>query len=112
MMSQDTPQVVDLTSSTFMLDGPDRVLDLVGEGTRSAILFDTQLDPLFFDLSSGTAGEVVQKAANYGLRVAVVRSTDTEHSLHFQQFAEESTRLGQFVFVDSLGEARRILESH
>ena len=32
----------------------------------------TRLDPAFFDLRTGVAGELVQKFANYGQRLAVV----------------------------------------
>ncbi|MFG0260940.1 MAG: DUF4180 domain-containing protein [Novipirellula sp. JB048] len=32
----------------------------------------SRVDPAFFDLSTGVAGELVQKAANYRVRLAIV----------------------------------------
>jgi hypothetical protein len=73
------------------------------------ILLDTQLREDFVDLSSGFAGDVVQKCVNYGLRVGIVRTSDKVYSSSFEQFASESTRRGQFVFVRSVDEAREML---
>jgi hypothetical protein len=98
-------RITDLTASNFRIQQPGDVLELVGEGVGRAILLDTQLHADFFDLSTGVAGEIVQKCVSYGIRVAVITTTLAERSTHFRQFAQESTRHGRFVFASSLDEA-------
>lgn len=50
--------------------------DLVGacgeQDATAALLYPANLPPAFFDLSSGEAGEILQKMQNYRLRLAVV----------------------------------------
>ena len=101
----DTVKVADLTATDFRLNRPADVLELVGSGTDRAVIHEQQINPEFFDLSSGFAGEVVQKCQNYGLRVAVVVEPGKTRSTHFQQFAGESNRQNRFVFVATVAEA-------
>jgi hypothetical protein len=98
-------RITDLTESDFRIRKPADILELVGVGVGRAILLDSQLHEDFFDLSTGVAGEVVQKCVNYGIRVAVISTSVAERSTHFRQFAQESTRHGRFVFARSMDEA-------
>jgi hypothetical protein len=98
-------RITDLTESDFRIKRPSDVLELVGAGVGRAILLDLQLHEDFFDLSTGVAGEVVQKCVSYGIRVAVITTAPAERSTHFRQFAQESTRNGRFVFAGSMQEA-------
>ena len=51
----------------------DRVIEACySEGASAALLYATNLTPGFFDLSSGEAGEILQKLRNYHIRLAVV----------------------------------------
>jgi hypothetical protein len=79
---------------------------IVGRGIKTAILLDRQFNPHFFDLSTGFAGEVVQKCVNYGLRIAVIGGDRQHWSTHFSAFADESTRHGRFIFAASVAEAK------
>ena len=97
--------MTDLTSSAFRIGRPADVLELVATGVDRAIILADQIDPRFFDLSSGFAGELVQKCMNYGLRIAVVDSRGSERSTHFRQFAGESNRHGRFIVTDSTEDA-------
>ena len=45
--------------------------------TRRALLYEENLPPAFFDVSSGQAGLFLQKLRTYGLRVAVVAALDS-----------------------------------
>ncbi len=60
-----------------------------------------RLDPDFFTLSSGIAGEFVQKFVNYGQRLAVVGdiSGRLEQSNALRDFVRESNRGRQVWFV-------------
>ena len=63
-----------------------------------------RLDPAFFDLRSGVAGEIAQKAANYRVRIAVVGdvSAHTERSDAFRDFVREAQRGAHLRFVDDV----------
>jgi hypothetical protein len=60
-----------------------------------------RLDPAFFTLSSGIAGEIVQKFANYKLRLAVVGdiSGPLKRSEALRGFVRESNRGHHVWFV-------------
>jgi hypothetical protein len=103
--------VTDLTSSEFRIGRPADVLELVATGVDRAIILADQLDPRFFDLSSGFAGELVQKCMNYGLRIAVVDRSGSERSAHFRQFAGESNKYGRFIVTDSTEDALKRLSA-
>jgi hypothetical protein len=89
------------------------VTDVVGEALSeeaTAIAVPVAaLDPGFFDLRSGFAGEVLQKAANYRLKFVVIGdvSAHTAASKAFRDLVVESRRSRDFFFVpdlDALGE--------
>jgi hypothetical protein len=51
-----------------------------------------ELDPAFFDLSTGVAGDIVQKLANYRMDAVIVGQLPP-HSTHFADFARECQQL-------------------
>jgi hypothetical protein len=65
-----------------------------------------RLDPEFFDLRSGVAGEIVQRCANYRLRLAVVGELPAaaRASRAFSAFALEGNRGDGPWFVMTLDE--------
>lgn len=91
-MNDASDIIDDESASTVLPLGGERVLlcaaagaqvadaraaaDLVGEaafsGATVLALPVARLDPAFFDLASGLAGELAQKAVNYRLRLAVI----------------------------------------
>ena len=86
------------------------ILDLVAEALprRVSMIVVTveRLDPSFFQLRSGLAGEFVQKIVNYRLRLAVIGniSAFTANSAAFTDFVRESNRGRSIFFVHDLDE--------
>jgi hypothetical protein len=92
-------------------DGPaistsDDAADLVGDAwahqaTLVAVPIE-RLDPKFFRLKSGIAGEITQKLVNYRLRLAVVGDIAelVAKSTVLRDFVWESNRGEQVWFVD------------
>lgn len=64
----------------------------------------SRLDPAFFQLRSGLAGEVLQKAANYGLKFAVVGdiSVHVAASNALRDLVVESKRSSTFFFFPDM----------
>ena len=65
-----------------------------------------RLDPAFFDLSSGIAGEFVQKFVNYQRRLAIVGdiSEALERSTALRDFVRECNRGHHLRFVAGIDE--------
>jgi hypothetical protein len=84
------------------------VIDLVAAAlSREAQLVAipvSRLAPEFFRLSSGFAGELIQKCVNYRLRVAIVGdiSGNLAGSAALRDFVRESNRREEVCFVDSM----------
>lgn len=76
-------------------------IDLMGnadyQGARNVILEEGNLDPLFFDLRSGMAGEILQKYSNYHMKLAIVGEFGKFCSAALDAFIIECNR-GNSVF--------------
>jgi hypothetical protein len=90
-------------------------LDLIGacleHGTDGLLLDHGALPASFFDLSSGVAGELLQKLANYGIRMAAVIPDPALHSASFQAFAREANRSAMVRFLPGREEAEAWLST-
>ena len=74
------------------------------QGARKIILRREDIAPEFFDLSTGLAGEMVQKFVNYRVQLAIVGSfEDASESL--KAFIRESNRGGHLFFAKNTEEA-------
>jgi len=82
----------------------DLIAAALESGATTVAVPVERLDPAFFDLSTGVAGELVQKAVNYRLGFAVVGSlpVSATSSTSFMAFVREANRGTQVRFVDSV----------
>lgn len=84
----------------------DVVLSLKYETGVSAFAFSkTCFDESFFRLSSGLAGEVIQKFVNYGIRAAVYGDFSFYTSKPLRDFIHESNKGHHFGFLSTEHEA-------
>ena len=87
----------------------DVLVRSIESGNEQILLEADALSPLFFDLSSGAAGDLVQGMANHRIRMAVVVPELTRHSDAFQAFVKEANRGRAFRFFESDTEAEEWL---
>jgi hypothetical protein len=96
-------------------DGPvltdaDQVLDIVGQalgaGADLVVLPVSRLDETFFDLRTGLAGHILQKFANYRLRLVILGdvSRHVAASDALRDLVRESNRGGQTWFASDKAE--------
>lgn len=84
--------------------------DLVGEALSAdaavVALPVARLDPDFFRLSTGVAGEIAQKLVNYRLRLAILGdiAAHLDRSPALRDWVRESNRGRELLFVDSWAE--------
>ena len=74
-------------------------------GTDRMILPKAALDERFFVLSSGLAGDVLQKFVNYQLKLAIVGDFSVYTSKPLKDFIYESNNANHVFFVASTEEA-------
>ena len=77
--------------------------------SRRIIVHKENVAPEFFDLSTGLAGETLQKFVNYGVRIAIVGDFTEVRSPSLRAFITESNRGYQVGFFGSLDAAKNFL---
>ena len=78
--------------------------------SQDALLHPANLPPEFWDLSSGIAGEYLQKWRNYRIRVAVVCPASVTFSTRFGEMLAEEAGRGFFRVFGTRDEAATWLE--
>jgi hypothetical protein len=100
-------EVVEVIADEVLIKNVQDALDLMANIGRDLIMHKHNFDPHFFDLGTGLAGEILQKFTNYRVRLAIIGDFDRV-SKNFQAFIDESNQHGQYLFVSSLNEAKKI----
>jgi hypothetical protein len=102
------PYVTSRSSGRF-ISTPQDFLDLLAWGSENEtnlfLLEDTNLAHDFYDLTTGLAGEILQKISNYSSRLAIVGSFDMVVSRRFRELMVESNKGSQVHFALSRDEA-------
>lgn len=97
-----------------LLNSPQDILDFMAlslqDNVQAHIISASSLCPDFFTLSSGLAGEILQKYSNYGLRLAIVGDWSQLKSRSLRDFITECNRGRQVFFVESREEALQRLD--
>ena len=76
--------------------------DCISSGSRAALLHADNLPRMFFDLSSGQAGAILQKLRTYRVRLAVVAPKErVVPSPLFVDMVAEERRSGQFALFET-----------
>jgi hypothetical protein len=98
-----------LQSDKILIRDIHDALDLMAEaGTHdsgSIIISERNLDPAFFDLKSGIAGEILQKFSTYGVQLTIFGDFSKYKSKSLRDFIFESNKYRHINFVNDLDEA-------
>jgi hypothetical protein len=98
--------IAEIESNEILIAAGADVLSLIySHEEENLILYRKNVVPAFFDLSTGIAGDVVQKLVNYRRRIAVVGDFTDIESKSLGDFIYESNRRGNMYFVASREEA-------
>jgi Domain of unknown function (DUF4180) len=84
-------RIVAASDSGITIRSFNDIPDAVGAclGKAGLILIEDDLSPEFFDLSSGLAGELLQKLVNYKVRTAIIVLNPEAHGERFRELAYE-----------------------
>ncbi|MFN3444770.1 MAG: DUF4180 domain-containing protein [Bacteroidia bacterium] len=109
-------RIVEIISDGFVINNIEDGIDLVGniyyQDVDKVILHEKNITPTFFDLSTGIAGEVLQKFSNYRIRLAIVGDFSKYTSKSLNDFIYESNKNRKINFVVDVNEAKSRLLSH
>lgn len=102
-------RIAELPRGEMSISGVDDAVDLLGnadyQGASRIIIYKEDLGDEFFKLSTGIAGEILQKFSNYRKKLAIVGDFSNIGSKSLRDFIRESNRTGNILFVSSLSEA-------
>jgi hypothetical protein len=90
-------------------DGLDLLGNLYYQNIDKIIVHKENITPDFFDLSTGVAGEILQKFSNYRVQLAIVGDFTPYSSKSIKDFIYESNKKQQINFLDSSADALNIL---
>lgn len=93
--------IAEIVSDEMVINNPQDALDIIAEanyhGAGRVMVYEQHLNPAFFDLQTRLAGEILQKCANYRMKLAVIGAFEKYQSNSLQSFIGESNR-GQLAF--------------
>ncbi|SCY98751.1 DUF4180 domain-containing protein [Flavobacterium caeni] len=92
-------------------DGSDLLGNLYYSDYDKIIIHEKNINPDFFDLKTGLAGEILQKFSNFRVRLALVGNFEKYGSASLKQFILESNNGKQVNFLSSLPEALKKISS-
>jgi hypothetical protein len=102
--------VGEINSNETVLNDVGDALDIIGncnyQGCSKIIIKEQNLNPDFFDLKTGMAGEILQKFSTYRSQAAIVGDFSKYPSKSLKDFIFESNKRGRIFFVGSMEEAR------
>jgi Domain of unknown function (DUF4180) len=76
------------------------------------LLYSDNVAKEFFDLSTGMAGEILQKCRNYGMRIAMVLDPNLKMSSKFRELVSEENDRTDFRFFNERDIAQHWLIQH
>jgi hypothetical protein len=106
--------IVEITDNNFSIKNTDDLDDIFNifftNNCSTIILKKENITSEFFNLSSGLAGEILQKFSNYRKKMAIVGDYSAIKSKALKDFIYESNKTKQIIFVNSTEEAFKIFE--
>ena len=98
-------------SDETMINSVQDATDLLGnadyQGASKIIMKETNLDPQFFNLRTGLAGEILQKISNYHMKLAIVGEFEKYNSNALNAFIIECNRGNHIFFVPDIESAMK-----
>ena len=106
-MANEEHKIVIASDSGIAIRSFDDIPDAVGAcfGKAGLVLTEDDLSPEFFNLSSGLAGELLQKLMNYKVRTAIIVVNPEAYGERFAELAFEHRSHGTIRIVRSRDEA-------
>jgi hypothetical protein len=101
--------IVEITDHNVIIKDVDDVLNLFCmDGCTTIMIKKENIINDFFNLSTGIAGEILQKFSTYDMRMAIIGDFDNIKSKSLNDFICESNKIKRIIFVKTVEEALKI----
>jgi hypothetical protein len=101
--------IAELVDNKFIItetqDAIDLISDLESYNCNRIIIRESNLHNSFFRLSSGLAGDILQKFSNYGVKLAIIGEFTKYQSKSLNDFIRESNKGDLIFFLNDLESA-------
>lgn len=99
-------EIIEIKENSVIIKDTQDILDIIANlHSRKFILYKKNINENFFNLKTGLAGEILQKASNYSIQIGIVGDFSKYKSKSLQAFMFESNKTNQIIFVRSLDDA-------
>lgn len=82
-------------------DGLQLLADLYYQGFDKIVIHEKNITPVFFDLKTGIAGEILQKFSNYRMQLVIIGEFDKYPGKPIKDFIYESNKGKHINFLNS-----------
>ena len=101
--------IVEIIDNNVIIKEPKDILELYFVNKCSTIILKKEnIINDFYNLSTGIAGEILQKLSNYNKRMAIIGNFVNIKSKSLKDFIYESNKTRQIIFINTLEEAIKI----
>ena len=98
-------QIVEIVADDIILKNTQDFLDIIANSSsRNIILHKENIIPEFFNLKTKIAGDILQKASNYRIRIGIVGEFKTIKSKSLKDFIYESNKTKEILFKENIEE--------
>ncbi|ULQ58992.1 DUF4180 domain-containing protein [Brucepastera parasyntrophica] len=102
-------RIAEIQTEKVIIKKTEDFLDLLSDvPSKKFILKKENIDGSFFDLKTGLAGEILQKASTYRIYLGIAGDFENIESSSLRSFIAESNRTGQIVFMQTVHEILEI----
>ncbi len=102
--------IIEVSAKEKVINTSSDLLDILAETRASVILLRSEnINEDFFKLSTGLAGEMLQKISNYRLKMGIIGDFTSIKSKALHDLIYECNKTKQIVFVRTIEEAIALL---
>ena len=103
-------RILELEDEGILIKDAQDLIDIVASySVRKIIVRKESITPEFYDLKTKVAGEILQKASNYRIRIGIIGDFKDIKSKSLRDFIYESNKTGQIVFKEKVEDIIDIL---
>ena len=101
--SRNETQITEILDDGLILKNVQDFLDIIANSpSRNIILHKENIIPEFFDLKTKIAGDILQKASNYRIRIGIVGDYKNIKSKSLRDFIYESNKTKEILFKENI----------
>ncbi|MFA6201371.1 MAG: DUF4180 domain-containing protein [Bacteroidales bacterium] len=101
--SRNETQITEILDDGLILKNVQDFLDIIANSpSRNIILHKENIIPELFDLKTKIAGDILQKASNYRIRIGIVGDYKNIKSKSLRDFIYESNKTKEILFKENI----------